>query len=81
MAAPLRIEGIVLGLALFGLGTVCLLANLGRVDLLHTLRTWWPLTLIVWGGLELYQALAARARGRDLQAAPARRWDWEEEKR
>jgi len=27
------------------------------VDLLYTLRTWWPLTLIVWGGLELYQSL------------------------
>jgi hypothetical protein len=60
MAAP-RIEGVVLGLALLGLGTVCLLANMGKVDLLYTLRTWWPLTLIVWGGLELYQAVAARA--------------------
>jgi hypothetical protein len=75
MAASVRIEGIVLGLALLGLGTVCLLANLGRVDLLTTLRTWWPLTLIVWGALELYQALAARARGRDLEAARARRFD------
>jgi len=74
MAAP-RIEGVVLGLALLGLGTVCLLANMGRVDLLQTLRTWWPLTLIVWGGLELYQALAARARGRDLPVDPARRFD------
>jgi hypothetical protein len=71
--AALRVEGVVLGLALLGLGTVCLLANLGRVDLLYTLRTWWPLTLIVWGGLELYQAFAARARGRDLHAAPTRR--------
>jgi hypothetical protein len=75
MAASVRIEGIVLGLALLGLGTACLLANLGRVDLLTTLRTWWPLTLIVWGALELYQALAARARGRDLQADRARRFD------
>ena len=58
MAGFVRIEGIVLGLALLGLGIVCLLANLGRVDLLTTLRTWWPLTLVVWGGLELYQALA-----------------------
>jgi hypothetical protein len=75
MAASVRIEGIVLGLALLGLGTACLLANLGRVDLLTTLRTWWPLTLIVWGALELYQALAARARERDLQADRARRFD------
>ena len=75
MAEPVRIEGIVLGLALLGLGIVCLLANMGKIDLLTTLRTWWPLTLVVWGGLELYQALAAR-RGRDLQAA--RRLDREE---
>ena len=60
--AALRIEGVVLGLALLGLGTVCLLANMGKVDLLYTLRTWWPLTLIVWGGLELYQAFAVRTR-------------------
>jgi hypothetical protein len=75
MAASVSVEGIVLGLALLGLGTACLLANLGRVDLLTTLRTWWPLTLIVWGALELYQALAARARGHDLQADRARRFD------
>lgn len=67
MAALVRVEGIVLGLALLGLGAVCLLANLGKVDLLTTLRTWWPLTLIVWGGLELFQALSARARGRDME--------------
>ena len=60
--AGLRIEGIVLGLGLLGLGTACLLANLGRVVLLYTLRTWWPLTLILWGGLELYESLAARTR-------------------
>jgi hypothetical protein len=78
MAGFVRIEGIVLGLALLGLGIVCLLANLGRVDLLTTLRTWWPLTLVVWGGLELYEALAAR-RGRDPQAGRA--LDWKEETR
>jgi hypothetical protein len=74
MPASVKVEGIVLGLALLGLGTAWLLANLGRVDLLTTLRTWWPLTLIVWGALELYEALAARARGR-VPAAEARRWE------
>jgi hypothetical protein len=68
MAGFVRIEGIVLGLALLGLGIAWLLANLGRIDLLTTLRTWWPLTLVVWGALELYQALAARA-ARDERAA------------
>jgi hypothetical protein len=75
MPATVKVEGIVLGLALFGLGTAWLLSNLGRVDLLTTLRTWWPLTLVVWGGLELYQALAARGRGQDPSAAQPRRFD------
>ena len=43
---------------------MCLLANMGRVDLLYTLRTWWPLTLIVWGGLELYRSYADARTGR-----------------
>jgi hypothetical protein len=68
MAGLVKVEGVVLGLALLGLGIACLLANLGKVDLLTTLRTWWPLTLVVWGALELYQALAARG-ARDGQAA------------
>lgn len=67
MAGLVSVERVVLGLALLGLGVACLLANLGRIDLLTTLRTWWPVTLVVWGALELYQALAAR-RGRELQA-------------
>jgi hypothetical protein len=67
MAGLVSVEKVVLGLALLGLGVAWLLANMGRVDLLTTLRTWWPLTLVVWGALELYQALAAR-RGRGLQA-------------
>jgi len=43
----------VLGLSLIGIGVVWLLANAGRADLLATLRAWWPLTLVVWGVLEL----------------------------
>lgn len=57
-------ETTTLGLALIALGVLWTLANLGRIDLLSTLRTWWPLTLVVWGGLELYNALAARSAGR-----------------
>jgi hypothetical protein len=30
-----------------------LLGNAGRIDLLATLRAWWPMTLVVWGVLEL----------------------------
>jgi hypothetical protein len=39
------------------------LGNAGRIDLLATLRAWWPLTLVVWGVLEL----VAFALGRDAR--------------
>ena len=53
MARPFSPEPLVLGLALIAVGVVWILANAGRVDLLGTLRAWWPLTLVVWGALEL----------------------------
>lgn len=53
MARPFSPEPLVLGLALIGVGVVWMLANAGRLDLLGTLRAWWPLTLVVWGALEL----------------------------
>jgi hypothetical protein len=51
-------EGLTAGVALIGLGLLWTLANLGRIDLLPTLRTYWPVTLVVWGLAELL-ALAA----------------------
>jgi cell wall-active antibiotic response 4TMS protein YvqF len=53
MARRFRPEVLVLGLTLIAVGVVWMLANAGRVDLLATLRAWWPLTLVVWGALEL----------------------------
>jgi cell wall-active antibiotic response 4TMS protein YvqF len=53
MARPFRPEALVLGLTLVGVGVAWILGNAGRIDLLATLRTWWPLTLVVWGVLEL----------------------------
>jgi cell wall-active antibiotic response 4TMS protein YvqF len=53
MALRFRPEALVLGLTLIGVGVVWLLANAGQLDLLATLRSWWPLTLVVWGVLEL----------------------------
>ena len=60
MAASFSIERIVIGFALLGLGVLWLLANAGRVDLLSELRTWWPLLLVLWGGLELVAAFSRR---------------------
>jgi hypothetical protein len=41
------------GVCLVTLGVLGTLANLGRVELLPLLRTWWPLALVLWGALEL----------------------------
>lgn len=46
-------ETLVVGLGLTAVGVLWTLSNLGRVDFLATLRTWWPLSLVVWGLLEL----------------------------
>jgi hypothetical protein len=37
-------------------------SNLGRLDLLSTLRTWWPASLVVWGAVELVAFAMNRAR-------------------
>ena len=57
MGPRLRPEPLVVGLALVALGALWTLANLGRVDMLLTVRTWWPSILVVWGLLELYDSL------------------------
>jgi hypothetical protein len=62
MAGSFRPEGLVLGLILVAVGVLWTLSNLGRIDLLATLRTWWPLALVVWGLVEL-AAVAVRGKG------------------
>ena len=64
MARPFRPEVLVLGLTLIAVGVAWLLGNAGRIDLLATLRAWWPLTLVVWGALELVAYVIARDTGR-----------------
>ena len=58
-------EGVTLGLGLIAIGLLWTLSNLGRVDLLLVLRTWWPLLLIVWGTLELVDLGLRRAASRE----------------
>ena len=55
-----RVEGFVLGICLLALGVLWTLANLGQLDLLPTLRTWWPLSLVIWGAAELAHSLRVK---------------------
>jgi hypothetical protein len=62
MGQSLRPEAVVFGFCLFSLGLLWTLANLGRLELLPTLRTWWPMSLVVWGALELVRSLSGGGR-------------------
>ena len=55
-----RVEAFVLGVCLLALGVLWTLANLGQLELIPTLRTWWPLSLVLWGAAELAQSLTAK---------------------
>lgn len=59
--AGFRVEGLVVGLGFVTLGILWTLSNLGQLDLLRTLRTWWPLWLVLWGALELINTALVRS--------------------
>lgn len=63
MTSGVKPEGIVLGACLVALGVIGTLGNLGLVDALATLRTWWPASLVLWGGIEILAALFRRSPG------------------
>ncbi|HVO10915.1 MAG TPA: hypothetical protein VMX54_09255 [Vicinamibacteria bacterium] len=54
-------EGLTLGICLVALGLVWTLGNMGRLDTLAVLRTWWPLSFVLWGVLELVDLAMRRA--------------------
>jgi len=68
VARPFRSEGLVLGLLLVAVGAVWMAANLGKLDLLTTLRTWWPASLVLWGVIELLAVAMERSRGGSLSS-------------
>ena len=60
MQPPFRPETLALGITLVVLGVVALLANFGRLEFLETVHTYWPLALVIWGGLEVATSLRSR---------------------
>jgi hypothetical protein len=54
-------EGVTLGVSLVTLGVLWTLGNLGKVEILPVLRTWWPLSLALWGVLELLELWIRRS--------------------
>ena len=58
-------EGVTLGVCLVALGSLWTLSNLGRVELLPVLRTWWPVSFVLWGVLELADLGVRRSSGRN----------------
>ena len=54
-------EGATLGVCLVALGVLWTLANLGRLEMLPVLRTWWPLSFVLWGVLELVELALRRS--------------------
>jgi hypothetical protein len=65
MALRFSPERLVVGLGLVAIGVVGTLARTGAVNFLTVVRTWWPMSLVVWGVAELYNTFAARG-GRRL---------------
>ena len=65
-----KVEGIVIGFSLMGVGVLWTLSNLGQLDLLPTLRAAWPSVLVFWGALELYNWWAESTR-RELPPPPS----------
>ena len=60
MPPRFRPETLALGITLVVLGVVALLANFGRLEFLETVHTYWPLSLVIWGGLEVATSLRSR---------------------
>lgn len=54
-------EGVTLGVCLVALGVLWTLSSLGRVEMLPLVRTWWPLSFVLWGVLELVDLAVRRS--------------------
>ncbi|HEX8871954.1 MAG TPA: DUF4097 family beta strand repeat-containing protein [Candidatus Acidoferrum sp.] len=60
-----RNSGLFSGLVLISVGVLLLLHNYGHLDLTHFFWRWWPLLIIFWGAVKLYERTAGRRFGGD----------------
>src|SRR5580704_9690110 len=63
MATSARSGGLFSGLVLIFAGVLVLLYNCGHLDLGGFLSRWWPLLIIFWGAVKLYERTAGRRLG------------------
>jgi hypothetical protein len=63
MATPARSSGLFSGLILIFVGILVLLHNYGHLELYGFFARWWPLMIIFWGAVKLYERTAGRRFG------------------
>ena len=63
MATPARSSGFFSGLVLLSVGVLLLLHNYGHLDLHFFISRWWPILIIFWGAVKLYERTAGRRFG------------------
>jgi len=63
MATRARSSGFFSGLVLLSVGVLLLLHNYGHLDLHSFISRWWPILIIFWGAVKLYERTAGRRFG------------------
>jgi len=63
MATPARSSGLFSGSVLIFFGVLLLLHNYGHLEIAGFVRHWWPLMIIFWGAVKLYERTVGRRFG------------------
>jgi hypothetical protein len=63
MPTPARSSGLFSGLVLISVGVLLLLHNYGHLEIGEFFKRWWPLIIIFWGAVKLYERTAGRRFG------------------
>ncbi|HET7108757.1 MAG TPA: DUF5668 domain-containing protein [Candidatus Acidoferrum sp.] len=63
MATPARSSGLFSGSVLIFFGVLLLLQNYGHLEIGGFFKHWWPVLIILWGAIKLYERTAGRRFG------------------